>query len=253
MRSKKFAICALVLAGALFVSGASASAPHPAQMGDPGGARAKEIEQALKNNTSPPSSQKAAPAPVSQDMPAQGQGQQGAIMNTEPGATGGDSGSADENDIPVISAPKPPENTEYEKPVTLPADISTQALDWFGAGFDLIKKNKNITVYDVKTGITWKAIYINGRNHADIIPASAEDTIKLANNKITGDYVRRPVVVTIGGTKFAGSMYAEGHGTTNYASYFKGVMCIHFTGSMTHGTQKVDKDHQNAIQEALKH
>lgn len=128
---------------------------------------------------------------------------------------------------------------------------STQSLDWYNVGFDLINKNKSITVYDINSGITWGATYINGKNHADIIPASQADAQKLVNNKITGDYVRRPVVVTIAGQKYAGSMYAVGHGNTSYCNYFSGVMCIHFTGSQTHGSQKVDTDHQNAIGQAL--
>ena len=65
--------------------------------------------------------------------------------------------------------------------------------------------------------------------------------------------MRRPVLVTINGVQYAGSMYAVGHGETSYCSYFKGVMCIHFTGSQTHGSQKVDADHQNAIKDALQY
>jgi len=127
-----------------------------------------------------------------------------------------------------------------------------QALDWFKGGADLLKNNKNLRIFDTKTGTSWNARYINGANHADIIPASQSDATLIKNKKITGSYERRPVVVTIGGTQYAGSMYAIGHGSTSYCSYFKGVMCIHFTGSMTHGTKKVDAGHQNAISEALK-
>lgn len=128
----------------------------------------------------------------------------------------------------------------------------TQTLDWFNGGLDLLKANKNIQIYDTKAGTTWSAKYINGANHADIIPASKADADLIKSKKITGSYERRPVVVTIAGTKYAGSMYAVGHGSTSYCNYFKGVMCIHFTGSMTHGSKKVDTAHQNAISEALK-
>ena len=130
---------------------------------------------------------------------------------------------------------------------------STQSLDWFGAGYKLINANKGITVFDIKTGVTWSARYINGANHADVIPASEADATKLKANKITGSYERRPVIVTIAGQKYAGSMYAVGHGTTSYCSYFSGVMCIHFTNSKTHGSDNVDSDHQAAIGEALKY
>ena len=125
------------------------------------------------------------------------------------------------------------------------------SLDWFANGYDLINAFPNISIYDCNTGIMWNAKYINGRNHADIIPASAADAQLLTAYNITGSYVRRPCIVIINGTKYAGSMYAVGHGTTSYCDWFSGVMCIHFTGSKTHTSAKVDADHQAAIQSVL--
>ncbi len=127
----------------------------------------------------------------------------------------------------------------------------TQALDWFAIGFSLLNKNKVFQVYDVNTGTTWTARYINGSNHADVIPNSKADAMKLTAANITGSYVRRPVICTIAGMKYAGSMYAVGHGSSSYCDYFSGVMCIHFSGSKTHGTGNVDADHQAAIGVAL--
>ncbi|MDR0897954.1 MAG: SH3 domain-containing protein [Oscillospiraceae bacterium] len=133
----------------------------------------------------------------------------------------------------------------------VPQGDGTKELEWFEGGMELIKQYPYVTVFDTKTGKTWSARYINGSNHADIVPASASDARALVANNITGSYIRRPVIVTINGQDYAGSMYAVGHGTTNYVSYFSGVMCIHFTGSKTHGSDNVDKDHQNAIKDAL--
>lgn len=128
---------------------------------------------------------------------------------------------------------------------------TTTKLEWFDYGYNLINQYPNVSIYDLNSGVTWNAKYINGRNHADVVPASQTDANKLVAYNITGDWHRRPVIVTINGSKFAGSMYAVGHGTTNYVSWFSGVMCIHFTGSMTHGSDKVDEDHQAAIDDAL--
>ena len=127
----------------------------------------------------------------------------------------------------------------------------SKTLDWFSKGKNLIRSNRNIKIYDINTGTTWDAKYINGSNHADIIPASAADAKKITSNKIEGSYMRRPVIATIAGTNYAGSMYAVAHGETNYCDYFNGVMCLHFTGSQTHSSQKVDADHQKAIEIAL--
>lgn len=125
------------------------------------------------------------------------------------------------------------------------------SLDWFANGYTLINAYPTVSIYDCNTGVIWNAKYINGKNHADVIPASATDAALLTAYNITGSYVRRPVIATINGTKYAGSMYAVGHGTTSYCSWFSGVMCIHFTGSKTHNSGKVDADHQSAIQYVL--
>lgn len=128
---------------------------------------------------------------------------------------------------------------------------NVSSLDWFANGYTLINAYPNVSIYDCNTGVTWNAKYINGKNHADVIPASATDAALLTAYSITGSYVRRPVIVTINGAKYAGSMYAVGHGTTSYCSWFSGVMCVHFTGSKTHTSGKVDADHQNAINYVL--
>lgn len=146
------------------------------------------------------------------------------------------------------------ESTPSQSPVGTIASGSNsnpKSLDWFSDGYSLINKNKSITIYDLNSGVTWGAKYINGTNHADIVPASAADAKKITSSKIVGSYVRRPVIVTIAGVNYAGSMYAVGHGEDNYCDYFNGVMCIHFTGSQTHGSKVVDADHQKAIQVAL--
>lgn len=237
-----------------------------ATMPPTGGPLSPEMQEQLKRSTgqqyqnvapSVPTPVEAVGAPASAPS-------QGVIMNVQPGTEGfiggpeGDNGglqgtggvvAGDPNYDSEVNPYDPEVN--LDDPVPNDPNATTSVLDWYAVGKELVTKYPNFSVYDVKTGVTWSAKYINGSNHADIIPASKSDAIKLNDNKITGDYVRRPVVVMINGIKYAGSMYAEGHGKTSYCDYFKGVMCIHFTGSKTHGTGKTDKDHQKAIQEAL--
>ena len=180
---------------------------------------------------------------------------------------GGVHGSVDGNLIPgmdldpafaVPTQPAPIPGVVQGNPIIIPqqpagnAPVGTSgsaaALDWFkDGGAELLKQNPNITVYDVNAGKSWSAKYINGANHADIIPASKADADTAKSLK--GD--RRPVKVTINGVQYAGSLYAVGHGSTSYCNYFKGVMCIHFSGSKTHGSKKVDKDHQKNITNIL--
>lgn len=258
--TSSFAIMLLLI----FVATFAIAEINPAQMGDQGGANAARLEaELLKNNTGGYISQNA-----DSYIPYGEQG--GQILTQNP--NGNDGGQVYYDEMGQVVTP-PPDVINGQQPIIInnqqPIIINNQqsqesdsaestssggvnTLDWFNVGFDLINKNKSITIYDKNTGTTWKAKYINGKNHADIVPASSEDAKLIKSKKITGSYVRRPVVVTIAGTKYAGSMYAVGHGSKSYVSYFKGVMCIHFTGSKTHSSNKVDKNHQAAIQQALK-
>lgn len=230
MSKKWLSLVSLMLLLALCATNVFA-APHPSQMGDPGGRNA--AQQGGAGTRSP--IQNNAPEPQPQTEQAADQAQQGEAFAPP---TEGSSGGTQQQPSTADSGA---------------AQSGTQTLDWFAKGYDLINKYKSIKIYDINTGISWSATYINGKNHADIIPASKADADKIDKANITGSYVRRPVLVTINGTQYAGSMYAEGHGETSYCSYFKGVMCIHFTGSQTHGSKKVDGDHQAAISDALKY
>ena len=65
---------------------------------------------------------------------------------------------------------------------------------------------------------------------------------------------RRPVLVKYNGHVYAASMNGMPHGTqTISGNNFDGHFCIHFYGSKTHGSKKVDAMHQNCEAEALKH
>lgn len=218
---------------------------NPNQMGDPGGARVAEIIAQNQINQGQTGGYYIIPAAPTQDI------------TTLPAEIPGETGGA--IILPDNETPEQPNATDATGSASTSNNASSstsggaQSLDWYNGGKELFEANKSISVYDINTGISWSARYINGSNHADVVPASQADADKIESNKITGSYVRRPVIVTVGGVKYAGSMYAVGHGSTNYVKHFKGVMCIHFTGSQTHGSKKVDTDHQNAIQEALKY
>lgn len=116
------------------------------------------------------------------------------------------------------------------------------------------------TVTDVKTGISFQVKRWSGGSHADVEPLTAADTAAIC--KIYGvskasditenkNYQRRSILVTIGTRSFAASMYGVPHnaseGNTIKDNNYTGQFCIHFTNSATHGSQKVDADHQNAV------
>ena len=84
-------------------------------------------------------------------------------------------------------------------------------------------------------------------------PATAADTEKL-RQCLGGEwtYVHTPVILIAEGKCIAASLYGEPHGGTDTVSgnNMDGVVCLHLTNSRTHGSDRVDEDHQAAIQTA---
>ncbi len=130
----------------------------------------------------------------------------------------------------------------------------TEKLDWFGGGSKVIPRGAVFTVKDVRTGKTFKCKRLYGANHMDTEPLNREatETIK----KIYGgkwSWNRRAVLVLYKGHVYAGSMNGMPHGNCSIKNNdFDGHFCIHFTGSMTHESKKVDGAHQSAVKRALR-
>ena len=106
------------------------------------------------------------------------------------------------------------------------------------------------TITDVDTGISWKEKRFAGKNHADIQPLTKEDTAKL--KKVYGhwSWKRRAVFVTINGENYAASIHGMPHGGSNLSNNFPGHHCCHFLNSKTHGSDKIDANHQKMVAKA---
>ena len=142
-----------------------------------------------------------------------------------------------------------------------------EKIDWYTGGInEMWPRGANYKVYDVKTGIVWWAHRWAGGRHVDAEPLTAADTARLCkcygvNNSTEiaskNLYQRRPLLVTIGTRTFACSLYGVPHnypdGDTISTNDFKGQVCIHFTNSRTHDSNKVDSGHEQAIEYAWEH
>lgn len=130
----------------------------------------------------------------------------------------------------------------------------TERLNWFNGGSSKIPKGATFKVKDIKTGKVFTVKRWSGGNHIDAEPASSDDTAIM--KKIYGhwSWKRRAVLVKYNGHVYAGSMNGMPHGTqTIKGNNFDGHFCIHFYGSKTHGSKKVDDMHQKMVAEAMKH
>jgi len=130
----------------------------------------------------------------------------------------------------------------------------TERLNWFNGGSSKIPKGATFKVKDIKTGKVFTVKRWSGANHIDAEPASASDTATMKSIYGHWSWKRRPVLVKYNGHVYAGSMNGMPHGTqTIKGNNFDGHFCIHFYGSKTHGSKKVDAMHQNCVAEAMKH
>lgn len=150
-------------------------------------------------------------------------------------------------------------------------------MPWFGGVESFFARGETATVYDIKSGKSFKIKRTYGTNHADCETLTAEDT-KIMKQIYGGQWSweRRPVIVTVNGKKIAASMAGMPHagvdsepanayvskrsgdygaGTnldTVKGNGMDGHFDIHFLNSKTHGTGKVNADHQNAVKEAAR-
>jgi hypothetical protein len=150
---------------------------------------------------------------------------------------------------PTQPAPKPAQPAAPAGAVATPWAEVNELWDW-GAPAQVI---------DVWTGNIFTVVRRGGWAHADVEPASRQDTATmLANYDGEWSWSRRPIVVVFGGYRLAASQHGMPHGQSSIDNNFPGHFCIHFLGSTTHGssytsngTPTVDPAHQRCVQEAV--
>ena len=135
-------------------------------------------------------------------------------------------------------------------------------IPWFGNERVIIDKTSaTMKLTDIYTGKSFNIKIQSIGNHADVEPATADDTKVLCSLynvsnasmlETLNKYQRRAVVLTNSkGEQFIGSIYAIPHGkNTVSGNNFDGQFCVHFLNSKTHGTNRVDTDdggHQDKI------
>ena len=131
---------------------------------------------------------------------------------------------------------------------------STERLDWFHGGSNKIPKGATFKVKDIRTGKVFTVRRWSGYNHIDAEPKTADDTRIMKSIFGHWTWRRRPILVKYDGHVYAASMNGMPHGTSTISgNNFDGHFCIHFYGSKTHGSGKVDSTHQNCVAEAMKH
>ncbi|MDQ2084964.1 peptidoglycan-binding protein [Herbivorax sp. ANBcel31] len=150
-------------------------------------------------------------------------------------------------------------------------------VSWFGGAENILKIGSTAEVYDIGTGRTFNIKRTYGYNHADVETLTAEDTrIMLEIYGGSWSWARRPIIVNVNGRKMAASMAGMPHAGVDdlpanayvqsrsggfgpgynldavKGNDMDGVFDIHFLNSRTHGTNRVDTNHQDAVRTAAK-
>lgn len=128
-----------------------------------------------------------------------------------------------------------------------------QTIDWWKGGNKVLKRpGGTATVYDIKSGQSFRVRRTGGTNHIDGTPMTAADTAifkKLLGGRWSHD--KRPILLIVGSKVYAASIYCMPHGgDVQKNDNFPGMLCIHFTNSRTHGGNRVDPLHKSNIQYA---
>ncbi len=116
----------------------------------------------------------------------------------------------------------------------------------------IFAKGQKATIIDLKSGLRFEVRRLFGTNHADVEPLTAADT-RIMKKAIGGKWSwnRRPIAIEVGGYRIAASMNGFPHGQSSIDNGFPGHFCIHFLGSRLHAGNRVDKDHQAAVLQAV--
>jgi uncharacterized protein YgiM (DUF1202 family) len=110
-----------------------------------------------------------------------------------------------------------------------------------------------VEVYDVRTGLVYYVKSFSNGMHADVEPATKEDTAIMKqtyNNRWAWD--GRPVWVTINGRTIAAAINGMPHGGgVNATNDMAGQVCLHFKGSAVHnGNTSYQRELQVVVMEA---
>ncbi len=148
----------------------------------------------------------------------------------------------------------PPDlNTITPWPNTIDTSLSfpVEKLTWDTVCSSVFARNLTAVVIDVRSGYSFNIKRTGGTKHADVETITPTDTATFYKAVGNFSWARHPVWVIVNGRRLAASMNCMPHGYDSLpGNDFKGQFCIHFVGSRTHGSNKVDPDHQACIEEA---
>lgn len=148
--------------------------------------------------------------------------------------------------FPVKGTARADETELYDNPISFMVEV----LPWDKTN-QIIPKGSVFTIMDIETGLQFKGQRRAGSKHADVQPLTRKDT-KIMKKIYKGrwSWKRRPIIVRVDDRMIAASMHGMPHGAGALNNGFSGHFCIHFLGSTTHRSRKMDPLHHLMILKA---
>lgn len=154
--------------------------------------------------------------------------------------------------VPEKEPEKEPEKAPEQQPEKTSWKDEVVMMDWYEGGSSVLDRGDYGYLYDCSTGIQIKVKRMGGTSHADIEPATAEDTAKLL--KIAGgefSWDSHAVILSSEGKYVACAINTMPHGSeTIFDNDYEGQFCLHMINSRTHGSDSVNSVHQKTIEKA---
>ena len=125
-----------------------------------------------------------------------------------------------------------------------------QLLPWMEAD-KIVPRYSKFSILDIETGKLFHVQRRAGSQHADVQPLTVKDTnILKAIYQGKWSWKRRAIIVIANGQWLAASMHGMPHGAGALNNNFPGHFCVHFLGSTTHKSDKMDTSHMLMVYKA---
>ena len=151
----------------------------------------------------------------------------------------------------AANAPRPriPDSVRMPRgPVADRLSVTGQLFSWEKAR-EQLKMGQWYTVTDCNTGESFRLVFADGENHAEMELFAESD--KQAFDKICGseyNYLKRPVVIDIGAVRAAASLQCFPHGADMLKDNgMEGHICVFFHGSLSHVDGLPDEEHAQVV------
>jgi len=127
---------------------------------------------------------------------------------------------------------------------------AVELVDWSSAR-DIVPTGVNLTIVDVRTGITFQLRGFAKSGHLDVEPPTQADTDAILRTRNgVWSWAARPVWVTVGGRTFAAALNGMPHDVSTIRDNgMDGHLCLHFNNTVTN-SQSYQRDLRAAVTEA---